>query len=207
MPKTRANKKSRSKSKTPKSLKGLEPEIVKAVIAEASVCTWRRGENSCALAALPGTRRCRRHAQKYGMLKAGGIYNVSLQDAPRYSEIVAALRRADPPSLRDMTEDLIQMRALTALFLEKQAKIIESGQPGFISAAQLMIENVTKLIERMEGKKYTVTVGGVNVIIEQVVAIVALHLESQPDVLKQISTDLSQLKLPAGSLARPGGTV
>ena len=90
---------------------------------------------------------------------------------------------------------------LTHKFVEKNAYKLEQGETEAIMLAIELVNKTAQLIEKKNGKKYTVTLTGVNVIIQQVVAILKLRLATEPKLMELIAMDLAQLKLPKGSLS------
>ncbi len=205
--KPKAKKKSGARVAKPKPIPAeqshLVPAIVDAITAKPQKCAGAtNGKKPCPNEAILGGKRCRLHS-KTGRPITHGLYSQALADAPEYQAIVDAVAKSGLEL--DMRQDLIQMRALTIKFFQTNAAQLEKGESEAIGNAMALVERCTKLIERMEGRKYTITLPGVNLIIQQVVMVVTQHLEHHPDLMTKISEDISKIRLPAGSLAKPGG--
>ena len=127
------------------------------------------------------------------------LYDKALQGAPSLLAIQEHIR--DNGDFDQLDSDILLIRALTHKFVEKNAYKLEQGETEAIMLAIELVNKTAQLIEKKNGKKYTVTLTGVNVIIQQVVAILKLRLATEPKLMELIAMDLAQLKLPKGSLS------
>ena len=127
------------------------------------------------------------------------LYDMALQGAPSLLAIQEHIR--DNGDFDQLDSDILLIRALTHKFVEKNAYKLEQGETEAIMLAIELVNKTAQLIEKKNGKKYTVTLTGVNVIIQQVVAILKLRLATEPKLMELIAMDLAQLKLPKGSLS------
>lgn len=176
--------------------------IIDATLAKkAERCTFvgPKSRKQCAALAQQGGDRCAKHP-KGGRAVTHGLYSKVLQDSPKLTEITAAINKAG--EFANLEHDIVLLRALTVRYLEANAQRLEAGDAGAIQMAQDLVNRTSVLIERMQGRKYVVTVTGINVIVQQVIGVLQNHLSSQPALMQTIATDLQQIKLPQGSLSK-----
>lgn len=182
-------------------LSGAEPVVPRPeelALATVVKCSFPGGCNRWAELG-DVDNRCPQH-KKGRKIAVSHLYDAALQQAPSLASIQESIReRGDFDSIDD---DIILIRALTTKFIEKNSEKLEEGQYATIVMAQDLINKASLLIERRNGKKYTVTLTGINVIIQQIVSILELHLQPEPALLEKIAVDISQIKLPQGSLSK-----